>query len=122
MLSVSSVTRREESIASTFAISSLLIAANPGRFLSWASNSVSKRVHPRRQRGSTLPELFRANQAEGRILGEGLGVIHVLIARHPAVHGVPDQAGEEELRVQAPRVGQMLGDEVAEPQPFVKLS
>ncbi len=41
MLSISSTTRWEASVASTLAISPRLIAASPARFLSWVNNSVS---------------------------------------------------------------------------------
>ncbi len=55
-------------------------------------------------------------------MGEVLRIVHVLIARQPAVDRLPDQIGERELGVRAPRVGQVLRDEVAEAQPFVELA
>jgi len=35
---------------------------------------------------------------------------------------LPDQVGEGELRVRAPRIGQVLGDQIAEAQPLVQLA
>ncbi len=55
-------------------------------------------------------------------MGEALGVVDVLVPRQSAVDRLPDQVGERELGVRAPRVGQVLRDEVAEAQPFVELA
>jgi hypothetical protein len=54
-------------------------------------------------------------------VGEALSIVHILVSRQPAVDRLPDEIGERELGVRAPRVGQVLRDEVAEPQTFVEL-
>jgi hypothetical protein len=56
-------------------------------------------------------------------LTQPLSVVHVFIACQAAVHRLAEQIGQGELRVLSPAgVGHVLGDEFAEPQPFVQLA
>jgi hypothetical protein len=56
-------------------------------------------------------------------LTQPLSVHHVFIACQAAVHQLVEQIGQRELRVLSPAgVGHVLGDEFAEPQPFVQLA
>jgi len=56
-------------------------------------------------------------------LSQPLSVVHVFIACQAAVHRLAEQIGQRELRVLSPAgVGHVLGDEFAEPQPFVQLA
>ena len=81
-----------------------------------------ERVHARRQSSSALPDLLRPDQPERRIVAEALRIVHVLIAGQPAVDGLPDQVGEWEPRVLAPRIGDVLRDQVADAQSLVQLA
>jgi len=47
-------------------------------------------------------------------VGEPFRVVHVLVARQAAVDRLPDQIGEWELRVLAPRIGDVLRDQIAD--------
>jgi hypothetical protein len=51
-------------------------------------------LQPRGQRRTALPDFLRADQPEGRILAEALGVIDVLVAGPPAADGLPKQVGQ----------------------------
>jgi hypothetical protein len=56
-------------------------------------------------------------------LRQPLGIVDILIAGHPAVDGLAQQVRQWKLRVlPAPRVGQVLGDEITEAQTFVQLT
>ena len=55
-------------------------------------------------------------------MGKPLHVVRILLARQPAVDRLPDQVGERELRVLAPRIGDVLRDQGAESQPFIQLA
>jgi hypothetical protein len=48
-------------------------------------------------------------------VGETFSIVHVLIARQASVDRLSDQVGERELGARAPRVGEVLRDQVAEP-------
>ena len=45
-------------------------------------------------------------------MGEPFRIVHVLVACQAAVDRLPDQAGEWELRVLAPRIGDVLRDQI----------
>ena len=98
------------------------MAASPVRFLSWVSSLRLERVHSRRQSRPALPELLRPDQPERRIVGEALRIVHVLVARQPPVHRLPDQVGEGKLGVLAPRIDHVLRDQIAEAQPLVQFA
>jgi glutaredoxin 2 len=55
-------------------------------------------------------------------MAQPLGIVHILIPRHAAVHRLPQQVSEGQAHVLSPRVGQMLLDEFAESQAFVQLA
>ena len=57
----------------------------PGEVLVLGQQLRLERVHSGRQGRPALPDLLRPDQPEGRITGEALRVIHVLVARQPAV-------------------------------------
>ena len=92
------------------------MAGSPGR--------VANRCFP--WRIPSEPPRERAELAEDaverRIVAEALRIVHVLIARQPAVDGLPDQVGEWELRVLAPRIGDVLRDQVADAQALVQFA
>ena len=74
------------------------------------------------QRRTPLPDLLRADQSEGRILAQPLGVIEILVARQAAVHRLPQQVGKGQLSVLTlTRIRQVLFDQIAETQPLVQL-
>jgi hypothetical protein len=80
-------------------------------------------LQARSQRRATLPDLLRPDQPECRILRESAGVVNILIAGHAAVDGLAEQIGQGKLRIlAAPRIGQMLGDETAQTQPFIQFA
>jgi hypothetical protein len=82
-----------------------------------------ERLQPGSKCRPTVPSLFRTDQPEGRVLGKTLGIVHVLITRQPAVHGLAQQVRQRKLRVfPTPWVGQVLFDELVHSQVFVQLS
>src|SRR6266849_2693843 len=78
-------------------------------------------LQPGGQSCPSLPDLFGADQPEGRVVGQPLGIVHILIPRQAAVHRLPQQVGEGQARILRPRVRQVLLDEFAETQPLVQL-
>jgi len=68
------------------------------------------------------PDLLRADQPEGRVLREPLGVVDILVARRSPVHRLPYKVGQRQLRVLSTRVGQVPLNERAEAQPLIQLS
>jgi hypothetical protein len=79
VLSISSTTRRGESMASALAINSRLSTASAARLSACVSTSVSNDCKTRGQRCTPLPDLTRANEPESRILREAHGVVDILI-------------------------------------------
>ncbi len=61
-----------------------------------------KRLRSGSQRCATLPDLLRTDEPELRILGRPLGIVDILIARHPAVDGLPQQVNQEKPCVLPP--------------------
>jgi hypothetical protein len=56
-------------------------------------------------------------------LRKPLGVIDILVTSHAAVDGLTEQNGQRKLRIfAAPRITQMLADEVAQTQPLIQLA
>ncbi len=80
-------------------------------------------LQPGGQCSTPVPDLFRANQPEGRILAQPLGIIHILVPRQAAVHRLPQQIGEGKLRILATApVRQMLLDQPSEPESLVEFA
>ena len=75
------------------------------------------------QRCPSIPDLFGADQPEGRVAGESLGIVEVFVACQAAVDGLPQQVGEEELRtLLTAQVRQMLLEQISEPESLVKFA
>jgi hypothetical protein len=119
---MSSTTRSGESMASTLPIRSRLIRAKAAKFPSSASISVSKDCNREVSAAPRSGDLLRADQPEGGILAQPLGVIDILVTGQPAVDGLPKQIGQRKLGVLAAAgVAQMLFDELSQAEPFVQL-
>jgi hypothetical protein len=58
-------------------------------------------MEPRRQGRSAIPDLLRANQAEGRVLRKALGVIEIFISSQAAVDRLAQQIRQRQLRIPA---------------------
>jgi hypothetical protein len=81
-----------------------------------------ERVQPCSQGRTLLPDLLAADQPEGRILGEALRVVQVLIASQTAVDGLPQQIGQRQLGVLSPtRIAQVPFDQFIQTQTSIKL-
>ena len=63
-----------------------------------------ERLQARGQRRSALQDLLGADEAEGRVLGEALGVVDILIAGQSAVYRLPYKVGQWQLGVLPSRV------------------
>ena len=75
------------------------------------------------QRRTTIPSFLGTDQPEGRILRNSLGIVDILIAGDATVDGLAQKVRQRKLGVlPMPRVGQVLGDEIAEAQAFVQLA
>ena len=80
-------------------------------------------VQPRGQRCTAIPDLLGANQSESRVLREALGIVEVFITRQAAVDRLAKKVRQRQLRVLAVTgVGQVVGDELAQPESFIQLS
>jgi hypothetical protein len=56
-------------------------------------------------------------------LRKPLRVVDILIAGHAAIDGLAQQVSQRKLRVlSSTGVGQVLGDEISEAQPFIQFS
>ncbi len=86
-------------MVSALAINSRLIAARPVRFPSCVSSSVSNDCSREVSAAPRSQIFFGTDQPERRILREPLGVVDILIARHPAIDGLAQQVRERKLRV-----------------------
>ena len=76
-----------------------------------------------RQRRAPVPPRRRSHQAKRRIGRETLRVVEVLVARQAAVHRLPQEVGQPELRVQSVAgVAQVLGDDRVQPEAFIQLA
>ena len=103
-------------MASTLPISSRLIRAQAAKFPSSANISVSKDCNREVRAAPRSGDLLRADQPEGRILAQPLGVIDILVTGQPAVDGLPKHIGQRKLGVlAAARVAQMLFNEPPKP-------
>ena len=69
-----------------------------------------ERLQARGQRRSAPQDLLGADEPEGRVLGEALGVVDILVARQSAVYRLPHEVGQRQLRVLSARVGQVPFD------------
>jgi hypothetical protein len=74
-----------------------------------------ERLQARGQRCTALQNLLGADEPKGRVLGQALGVVDILIARQAAVYRLPHQVGQRQLSVLSPPVRQVPFDEFAEP-------
>ena len=78
LLSMSSTTRRGESIASALATSSRLIRVRPARFSGCASSSVSNDCK-REVNAAPRSQILLEDEPEGRVLGKPLGIAEAVI-------------------------------------------
>ena len=77
----------------------------------------------RGQRRAPVPPRRRADQAECRVGGESYRVVEVFVARQTAVHRLPQEIGQPELRVQSvARVTQVRGDASRKAKAFIQLT
>ena len=82
-----------------------------------------KPMEPRGQRRAAIPDLLRANQAEGRVLGKALGVIEIFISSQAAVDRLAQQIRQRQLRIPATTgIGQVVGDQFAQSETCIQLS
>ena len=119
---MSSTTRRGELMASPMATSSRLSAARPVKFSACVSSSDSndyKREVNATPRSKTFSEPMSWKAGSW---GEPLSVVHVLVARQPAVCRLPHKVGHRQLRVLSAPVGQVPFDEFTEAQPLIQLT
>jgi hypothetical protein len=100
-----------------------LSAASPARFSSCVSTSVSNDCKREVKVAPPLPDLPRADQPEGRILGKARGVVHILIPGQAAVDRLPQQVGQRQLDILAPPgIAQVPVHEFAQAETFVQLA
>ena len=119
---MSSTTRRGEVMSSTLASNSRLSAASPARF-SLRQHFGLERLQARGQGRAPLPDLPRANEPEGRILGEPRGVVNIFVTRQPAIDRLAQQIGQRQLDIFAPAgIAQVAVDEFAQAETFVQLA
>ncbi len=109
-------------MTSALAINSRLIARQTGKVFFLRQQFGLERLQARGQRRSALQDLLGADEPEGRVLGETLGVVDILVARQPAVYRLPHEVGQRQLRVLSAGVGQVPFDEFAQAQPFIQLT
>jgi len=81
-------------MTSALAIKARLIGARPASFSGCVSSSVSNDCKRKCQRRSALQDLLRADEPEGRVLREALGVVDILVARQSAVYRLPHEVGQ----------------------------
>ena len=82
-----------------------------------------KPMEPGGKRRAAIPDLLRANQAEGRVLGKALGVVEIFITGQAAVDRLAQQIRQRQLRIPAATgIGQVVGDQFAQPETFIQLS
>jgi hypothetical protein len=82
-----------------------------------------ERLQARSQRRPTLPNLVGTDQPEGRVSGEALGVVYILIPGQPAVDRLPQQVGQRQLDILAPPgIAQVAVYEFAQAETFVQLA
>jgi len=67
-------------------------------------------MQPRRQGGTSLPDLRRADQPEGRILRQPHGIVHVFVSGQAAVDGLAQQIEQWQLRILTPPVVGLSGN------------
>src|ERR1035441_1368110 len=96
---MSSTTRCGESIASAFAISSRLIVLRPARFSGSASSSVSNDCNLEVRAAQRSQVFFEPISRKLGSWERALGIVHILISRQPAVHGLAQQVRHRKLRV-----------------------
>ena len=118
---MSSTTRWDESMTSALATKLAIDARQTSKVFSLRQQFGLERLQARGQCRSALQDLLGADEPEGRVLGEPLGVVDILVARQPAVYRLPHEVGQRQLRVLSARVGQVPFHEFAEAQPFIQL-
>jgi hypothetical protein len=79
-------------------------------------------LQPRGESDASIPDLFRTDEPEGRVLGKPLGVVEVFVASQATIDRLPQQIGEAKLRVLPTAVRQMLFDQFAESEPLVEFA
>src|ERR1035437_1274092 len=94
----------------------------PGEVRVFGQHLGLETLQPRGKSGASIPALFRADQPEGRVLGEPLGVVEVFVASQAAIDRLPQQVGEAKLRVLPTAVRQILFDQFAESEPLVEFA
>jgi hypothetical protein len=105
------------------AINSRLIKVSPSRFPPWVSSSVSNDSNLEVKAAPRPPDLLGTDEAEGRISGETLRVVHVLIASQTAVDRLAQQISQRQMDVLSPTgIGQVPFDEVTQTQTLVQLA
>jgi hypothetical protein len=108
---------------SAFPISARLSRANPAKFSSSASISVSK-LCKREVKAAPRSQIFSEPiSRKVGVLRKPLRIVEVFVTREPAVDRLPQQVGEGKLRI-LPSAGvcQMLLDQLSEPESLVKLA
>ena len=80
-------------------------------------------LQPGSQSRASIPDFLGTDQPEGRVLGEPLRVVDVLVTRQPTIDGLPQQVGEGKLRI-LPTAGvrQMLVDQFSESESLVEFA
>jgi len=102
-------------MAPSLPISSRFMRAKAAKFPSSASISVSKDCNREVSAAPRSGDLLRADQPEGGILGQPLGVIDILVTGQPAVDGLAELIGQQRRGVlPAARVAQILFDELCQ--------
>ena len=120
---MSRTVRYPESIASALPINARLSRASPGEVLLLGQHLGLEGLQPGGQSRASIPDLFRTDQPEGRVLGEPLGVVEVFVTSQATVDGLPQQVGEAETAYSSHGgVGQMLRDQFAEPESLVEFA
>jgi hypothetical protein len=110
-------------MASAFASSSPIDSAQTVQVLLLAQRIGLEPMQARRQRRPTIPDLLRTDQAEGRILGQPLRIVHIFVSCQATVDGLSQQIGERQLRVlAAPVVHDVFDEERTQSQTFIQLA
>src|ERR1035441_4706647 len=78
-----------------------------------------KPMEPGGKRRAAIPDLLRANQAKGWVLGKALRVVEIFITGQAAVDRLAQQIRQRQLRIPAATgIGQIVGDQLAQPETF----
>src|SRR5207245_4463548 len=99
-----------QTCALPISISARFSRAKPAKLSSSASISVSKVCNREVRSSASIPDLFGADQPEGWVVAQPLGIVHILVSSQATVHRLPQQVGEGQARILRPRVRQVLLD------------